>query len=71
MKPENFTTANVLSKLRSGENIPDKELVVAIETLEPIVEFLKANGDIFFLSAKYLCGKLEQLRNFRDARRQK
>jgi len=69
MKPENLITANVLGKLRSGENIPDKELVVAIETLEPIVEFLKANGDIFFLPAKYLCGKLEQLKGFREARK--
>lgn len=69
MKPENFTTATVLNKLRSGESIPDKELVVAIETLEPIVEFLKVNGDIFFLSAKFLGGKLEQLKGFREARK--
>jgi len=71
MKQENMTTANVLQKLRSGEAIPDKELVVAIETLEPIVDFLKAAGDIFFLPSKFLCGKLEQLKNFREARKQK
>lgn len=69
MKPENATTAAVLNKLRSGESISDKELVVAIETLEPVVDFLKANGDIFFLPAKFLCGKLEQLKNFREARK--
>lgn len=69
MKPENLTTALVLDKLRSGESISDKELVISIETLEPIVEFLKAGGDIFFLPAKYLCGKLEQLKNFREARK--
>jgi hypothetical protein len=71
MKPENMATAIVLNKLRSGENISDKELVVAIETLEPIVEFLKAAGDIFYLPSKFLCGKLEQLKNFREARKQK
>jgi len=69
MKSENLTTAAVLNKLRSGELIPDKELVISIETLEPIVEFLKVNGDIFFLPAKYLCGKLEQLKGFREARK--
>jgi len=69
MKPENLTTASVLEKLRKGGEITDKELVVSIEILEPIVEFLKVNGDIFFLSAKYLCGKLEQLKGFREARK--
>jgi len=69
MKPENATTAVVLDKLRSGEAIGDKELVVAIETLEPIVEFLRASGDIFFLPRRFLDGKLEQLKNFREARK--
>lgn len=69
MKIENATTATVLGKLRSGESISDKELVVAIETLEPVVEFLKACGDIFYLPSKFLCGKLEQLKNFREARK--
>jgi hypothetical protein len=69
MKAENITTANVLDKLRRGGDIPDKELVIAIETLEPVVEFLKVNGDIFFLPAKYLGGKLEQLKGFREARK--
>jgi hypothetical protein len=69
MKPEDATTATVLSKLRSGESISDKELVVAIEVLEPIVEFLKACGDIFYLPCKFLHSKLEQLKNYRDARK--
>jgi hypothetical protein len=69
MKPENATTAVVLDKLRSGEAIGDKELVVGIETLEPICEFLQAAGDVFFLPRRFLDGKLEQLKNFREARK--
>ena len=71
MKQENSTTAMVLEKLRAGGSISDKELVIAIETLEPIVDFLSASGDIFYLPTKFLFGKLEQLKNFRTARKQK
>jgi len=69
MKSEHQTTSDVLNRLRVGEAIADKELVVAIETLEPIVEFLQVCGDIFFLPAKFLNGKLEQLKQFREARK--
>ena len=68
---KNQQTAAVLIKLRNGDKIDDKELVVAIETLEPIVEFLKIAGDIFFLPHKFLNGKLSQLKDFREARRTK
>jgi len=71
MKQEHVMTALVLHKLRSGEAINDKELVTAIETLDLIVDFLKECGDIFFLPTKFLNGKLEQLKNFREARKQK
>jgi len=71
MKQEHIMTALVLHKLRSGEAIYDKELVTAIETLELIVDFLQECGDIFYLPQKFLSGKLEQLRNFRNARKQK
>lgn len=71
MKPEYLIAASVLNKLRSGDSISDKELVVAIEVIEPAVELMKAFGDIFYLPCKFLSGKLEQLRNFRDARKQK
>jgi len=68
---KNQLTASVLNKLRNGDKIEDKELVVAIETLEPIVEFLTISGDMFFLPKKYLNSKLQQLKDFRDARRNK
>jgi len=68
---KNQQTAAVLIKLRNGDKIDDKELVVAIETLEPIVDFLSIAGDIFFLPKKYLFGRLEQLKDFREARRNK
>jgi hypothetical protein len=71
MKQEHLMTSTVLNKLRSGESISDKELATAIEQLEPIVDFLQACGDIFFLPAKFLFGKLEQLKHFREARKGK
>ena len=69
MKVENTMTSLVLDKLHKGELISDKELVTAIETLEPIVDFLKECGQIYFLPAKFLNGKLEQLKSFREARK--
>jgi len=69
MKPENFTTAAVLNKLRSGESIPDKELVIAIETLEQICDTLTCFGEIFYLPNKFLKGKLEQLKAMREFRK--
>ena len=66
---KNQQTAAVLNKLRNGDKIDDKELIVAIETLEPIVEFLKITGDVFFLPHKFLNGKLSQLKDFRETRR--
>lgn len=71
MKVEYGIASGVLTKLRYGQEISDKELISAIETIEPTVEFLKTCGDIFYLPMIYLNGKLEQLKNFRDYRKQK
>jgi len=68
---KNQQTSAVLNKLRNGDKIEDKELIIAIETLEPIVDFLFIAGDIFFLPWKFLNGKLSQLKDFREARRTK
>ena len=69
MKPENLTTASVLEKLRKGGEITDKELVVAIETLEQICDTLTCFGEIFYLPNKFLKGKLEQLKAMREFRK--
>jgi len=69
--PSFQATAAVLRKLRMGELITDKELVVAIEVLTPMVEFLFAAGEIFFLPAQYLHENLRKLEDFREARKQK
>jgi hypothetical protein len=72
MTPENNrTTSIVLDKLRSGDSISDKELVVAIETLEPVVKFLGTVGEMFYLPWIYLNEKLFQLEQFREARKRK
>jgi len=69
MKPENFTTATVLNKLRSGGSISDKELVIAIEILEQICDTLTCFGEIFFLPNKFLKGNLDQLKAMREFRK--
>jgi hypothetical protein len=71
VKPEYVMTATVLNKLRYGQEIADKELATAIDNLEPIVDFLKSCGDMFYLPMIYLNGKLDQLKNFREYRKQK
>ena len=67
----NKITRGVLDKLRSGESISDKELVIGIETLEPMVVFLREAGEMFYLSWRYLDEKLYQLKCFREARKTK
>lgn len=63
--------AEVLNKLMTGDKIEDSELASAINTLESIVDFLDAGGDVFFLSWKYLNAKLSQLKEFRTRRKKK
>jgi len=64
-------TIEVLNKLMTGEKIEDQELAGAISTLENIVDFMEAGGDIFFLTWKYLNAKLSQLKEFRERRKRK
>ena len=71
MHDNNQTASDVLAKLRSGESISDKELANAIDTIEPVANFLRAAGDMFHLSWRYLNESLLQLKDFREARKRR
>lgn len=62
-------TARALADLRQGNPISDDHLVIAILTLEPTIQLLRALGDRFYLARKELMSAQDSMREIQDARK--
>lgn len=64
----NQMTATILKKLHKGESISDRELIVAIDKLSDIIDFMNVAGKEFYFVRRCLIEDLHMLEEFKVAR---